>query len=587
MPRVSVICSHATGLRSTQTFGKQDPYVKVIHGRAVRKTRVDENGSRTPNWGEQLLDMGKIPLGSTLKLEVWNENNMSDCVIGVASMQIATSSYRNYVALPLSHKGKSAGMLNIELSITPDDAPLTNTTTNNSTTATASLRGVALAQAGTQLFLSAVAIPVMPVAEVSGARPPPPQAPQVAMAYATPPTPQGGAHFVSQDKSVINLDASHDIVVPLGAGSDLTVGLGWDFADRDGDGQGDTDLDLSCVAFDNRGQFVNACYFADSNPFGNRAVFHTGDNRDGKGDGDDETIILDLDLLVQAGISSLFFVVNSFNGSTFRDVKSAHSRLVANQTRNELSYVTMSMEDRRATSLITGRLSLNNGSWILRPMAVSGKNTCFADVVPEMQKRLGDILGRVKIAPPPAGIIMTKGESLAVPSSHFKVGLGWDQVGRPVDLDASVVCLRQNLTLSDACFFGKLKVYGGALQHSGDNQTGAGSGDDESVTVNLSRLPADVAYVCVVVNCYDDSPLSNVRNAYVRLLDASGRAESHRYNLSSLGGLPGYLMCTIYKDRHTNAWMLKTNSKEATGNTYKAMLPAIQQAANSLYSKHV
>ena len=71
----------------------------------------------------------------------------------------------------------------------------------------------------------------------------------------------------------------------------------------------------------------------------------------------------------------MFFVVNSFNGSTFRAVKSAHSRLVANQNNAELSYVTMSMEDRRATSLITGRLAYNNStnSWSLRPMAVSGE----------------------------------------------------------------------------------------------------------------------------------------------------------------------------------------------------------------------
>jgi len=321
----------------------------------------------------------------------------------------------------------------------------------------------------------------------------------------------------------------------------------------------------------------------------------------------------------------------------------------------------MSMEDRRATSLITGRLAYNNStnSWSLRPMAVSGKylsegaarewstvvsisihppsfkpvslslsrsplsktpkqvffnpiniltllhtlllfynllfrltstfiftgkNTCFADVVPEMQKRLSDILGRVKIAPPPTGIIMTKGESLPVPSLAFKVGLGWDQVGAAVDLDASVVCLKSDLSLSDACFFGKLKVYNGALQHSGDNRSGEGSGDDESISVQLNRLPADVKYACVVVNCYDNVPLSNVRNAYIRLLSNTG-VETHRYNLSALGARCAYLMCTIYRDRHTNQWMLKTNSTEADGNTYKAMMPAIQQAVSQLYSK--
>ena len=88
-------------------------------------------------------------------------------------------------------------------------------------------------------------------------------------------------------------------------------------------------------------------------------MFHTGDNRDGKGEGDDETILVDLDKLTHAGVSALFFVVNSFNGSTFRAVKSASSRLVAQQNNQELSYVTMSVEDRSATSLITGRLAMH------------------------------------------------------------------------------------------------------------------------------------------------------------------------------------------------------------------------------------
>ena len=393
------------------------------------------------------------------------------------------------------------------------------------------------------------------------------------------------AHFISRDKSVVDVSSTNDIPVPLGGGNDLRVGLSWDFADLDGDGQGDTDLDLSCVTFDSRGQFLNACYFAEPNPFGNGAIFHTGDNRDGRGDGDDETILLDLDKLISAGVSSMFFVVNSFNGSSFRAVKSASSRLVAEQKNQELSYVTMSLEDRSATSLISGRLSIVGKQWTLRPMAVTGKNTCFAEVVPDMQKRLKDLIPRVKIAPAPAGIIMTKGESLPVPSEIFKVGLGWDQAGSPVDLDASVVCLRSDFSLADACFFGKLKVFNGALQHTGDNRSGAGAGDDESIYVFLQSIPQEVSYLCVVVNCYDNAPLSNVRNAYVRLTDHQGTVQTHRYNLSSLGARAAYLMATIYRDRQTGAWMLKTNSTEAEGNTYRAMMPAIQHACSTLYSK--
>ncbi len=562
MPHTTVKCVNATGLRSTQTFGKQDPYVKIGAGRVTRKTRVDENGHKTPTWN-QTLELGNLAPGQTLEVVVWNQNSLSDNVIGTGSCSVGAGGARS-VSVPLRHKGKSAGLIHLVVNVAgaaapPPPAPVVRVPS-------------AVAMAGMALF-------------------------QEATGQGESKTPGGGgmsrhgsARFVSTDKSTAAggaaADTSYDVPIPLGAGNDLKVGLGWDFADVDGDGQGDTDLDLSCVAFDARGQFLKACYFAEPNPFGNGAVFHTGDNRDGKGDGDDESVTLDLDKLVGAGVSALFFCVNSFNGSNFRAVKTAHSRVVSTTTNAELSRVHMALEDRRATSLVSGRLARNaSGSWVFRPLAISGKNSCFADVVPTMQAQLRDILPRVKVAPPPTGIIMTKGESLPVPSNTFTVGLGWDQVGAAVDLDASVVCLGEGASFKEACFFGKLKCYGGGLAHSGDNRSGAGAGDDESIQVNLSKIPRDVSYVVVVVNCYDNVPLQNVRNAYVRLVNAQG-AQTHRYQLDSLGQASGYIMATLYRSAR-GAWMLKTNSQEGMGNTFKKMLPAIQVACRNLLSKHV
>ena len=339
-PLVTVNCVNAVSLRSTQTFGKQDPYVKVIYGRSTRKTRVHDDGSRNPTWNQKIV-MGTIPLNGLLKLEVWNENNMSDCVIGVASMKIATNSYQGAVSIPLTHKNKSAGTLNIELTITSENggAVQQQQRPQQSRPQQGGFGGAAMAVAGTQLFRAAVAGGPTAAPQYQQQYQQQPRAPVVATAYAMQPpqvqvaqvaqpiqaqpiqaqamnmsqTTQGsglrtstGAHFVSQDKSIISTDTSNDVQIPLGAGADLTVGLGWDFADVDGDGQGDTDLDLSCVAFNSRGQYMNACYFAEANPFGNNAVRHTGDNRDGKGDGDDETIVLDLDKLHNAGVSGKY-----------------------------------------------------------------------------------------------------------------------------------------------------------------------------------------------------------------------------------------------------------------------------------------
>ena len=90
---------------------------------------------------------------------------------------------------------------------------------------------------------------------------------------------------LSETKEELTTDGS--------SGHDYRIGLSWDFADKDGDGKGDTDLDLSAICLDAEGRFKGACYFAEMRPFA-RAILHHGDNRDGKGEGDDEVIEIDL-----------------------------------------------------------------------------------------------------------------------------------------------------------------------------------------------------------------------------------------------------------------------------------------------------
>ena len=80
-------------------------------------------------------------------------------------------------------------------------------------------------------------------------------------------------------------------------------------------------------------------------PF-NGAVVHTGDNRSGKGEGDDETVNIDVDLfaMMKPRVAYLFVTVNSFSGASFRSVKSASCRIVAAHTQTELARCVMSVE---------------------------------------------------------------------------------------------------------------------------------------------------------------------------------------------------------------------------------------------------
>ncbi len=122
------------------------------------------------------------------------------------------------------------------------------------------------------------------------------------------------------------------------------------------------------------------------------------------------------------------------------------------------------------------------------------------------------------------------------------VGLGWDArttSGADFDLDASALMLNASgKILSDQhfVFFNNLTSPDGSVEHTGDNLTGSGEGDDEVIKVNLAAVPADIDKIVVTVSIYDaekrNQSFGQVRNAYIRVVNQQGEAEITRYDLS-------------------------------------------------------
>jgi tellurium resistance protein TerD len=122
------------------------------------------------------------------------------------------------------------------------------------------------------------------------------------------------------------------------------------------------------------------------------------------------------------------------------------------------------------------------------------------------------------------------------------VGLGWDTrttTGTDFDLDASALLVKTDgKVLSDQhfVFYGNLKSPEGAVEHTGDNVTGEGEGDDEQIKVNLVTVPAEADKIVFPVSVYDaDTRQQNfgqVRNAFIRVVNAADNAELARYDLS-------------------------------------------------------
>ncbi len=122
------------------------------------------------------------------------------------------------------------------------------------------------------------------------------------------------------------------------------------------------------------------------------------------------------------------------------------------------------------------------------------------------------------------------------------VGLGWDvrtTTGTDFDLDASAIVVdASGKVLSDGhfVFFNNLKTPDGAVEHTGDNLTGAGEGDDEQVKVDLAGMPPNAERVVFPVSIYDGTTrgqsFGQVRNAFIRVLNAAGGTELARYDLT-------------------------------------------------------
>jgi stress response protein SCP2 len=160
-----------------------------------------------------------------------------------------------------------------------------------------------------------------------------------------------------------------------------------------------------------------------------------------------------------------------------------------------------------------------------------------------------------------------------------RMGLGWDPIKKrglfgsreiEVDLDASAVMFADHQPV-DIAFFNHLRSNDGSIVHTGDNRTGAGDGDDESIMVELPRVPAHVTTIFFVVTSYEGHTFQQIENAFCRLVDETTRGELARYTLS--GGAPytAMVMAKVYRDGAT--WKMQAVGEGAQGRTALDLVP--------------
>jgi tellurium resistance protein TerD len=159
------------------------------------------------------------------------------------------------------------------------------------------------------------------------------------------------------------------------------------------------------------------------------------------------------------------------------------------------------------------------------------------------------------------------------------VGLGWDERttdGSSFDLDASAFLLTANNKVrndSDFIFYNQLKSPDGSVEHTGDNRTGQGEGDDESVKVDLSKVPAEITKIAFTVTIHDAEArrqnFGQVSNAFIRIVNDLTGTEIVRYDLAEdYSTETAMVFGELY--RHNNEWKFR-----AVGQGYSGGLKAM------------
>ena len=177
-------------------------------------------------------------------------------------------------------------------------------------------------------------------------------------------------------------------------------------------------------------------------------------------------------------------------------------------------------------------------------------------------------------------LVLTKGETLDLTKTDnsltkLRVGLGWDtaDTGAAFDLDAHAFLLNadgKTRSDKDVVYFSQKSAENGAVRTLGDNRTGEGKDDDETILIDLTALPAEIQKVAIAVDIYEgkqrNQNFSKVQNEFVRLVNDVTGEEIARFEPQDEGN--GSHTAIIFGEvyRNENGWSFKAIGETLEGN---------------------
>jgi len=361
------------------------------------------------------------------------------------------------------------------------------------------------------------------------------------------------------------------------SGSRFGVKLGWDAVETNAL----IDLDLQAVAFDSEGTLVDAVYY-------NRLVAldgtleHTGDELTNAVGPVSETVWLNL-LTLPCHVHLVFFVIARAGGGYICDAPNGSVSVYRDSMCEEVAR--FNLKSCQESVFLLGVLIRGENSWLFWPVRehiADGQH--FMDV---LEPAIGNVIRRVLAAAPRkirAAFAMQKGTIVDLPKgmdSHLVVaGLGWDTDAGHVDLDVSVVLFTADGSHVDTVFYDNLEAPG--IKHSGDNMTGDGGGDDETISLHLDAVSSQVQQMVFVVNIYTkDRTFKQVTNPYCRLY-ATDEEDLCKYGLTEAGEREGLIIARlVFEAERGRRWSFQAAGQPCSGRTWKESMPELTAFAAS------
>ena len=183
-------------------------------------------------------------------------------------------------------------------------------------------------------------------------------------------------------------------------------------------------------------------------------------------------------------------------------------------------------------------------------------------------------------------ISLNKGGNLSLSKTdptlvRILIGLGWDERttdGASFDLDASAFLLTASGKVRgdhDFIFYNQLKSQDGSVEHTGDNRSGQGDGDDESLVVDLSKVSPEIEKIAITVTIHDAQSrgqnFGQIANAFIRVVNQDSGIEIVRFDLAEdYSTETAMVFGEVY--RHNGEWKFR-----AVGQGYAGGLAAMCQ----------